>query len=122
MCNICLMQELSRNLLSLQKYIFLTKIPCPFCRCEDGFQFIGESLDHQHSLKLIEHVDKKVIEVSHLFSQMVNSIFLYRNKLDQILNSSNNSPLNETEHDTVKEFVDFVFENFGKNHDNLTLQ
>ena len=29
----------------------------------------------------------------------------------------NNSPLNDTEQDTVKEFVDFVFDNVEKNHD-----
>ncbi|MCP4744766.1 MAG: hypothetical protein GY874_01295, partial [Desulfobacteraceae bacterium] len=108
-CNICLMQELSCHLLSLSKYAFLTKIPCPFCHCDNGFQFIGESLNHQYSLKLIEHVDKKVIEVSNLFTQMVTSFFLYHNKLDHFLNASNNSPLNETKEDTIKEFVDFVF-------------
>ncbi len=47
---------------------------------------------------------------------MVNSFFLYHNKLDQILKPSNNEPLNETEQDTVQEFVDFVFDNVGKNH------
>ncbi len=110
------MQELSCHLLSLSKYAFLTKIPCPFCHCDDGFQFIGESLNHQHSLKLIEHVDKKVIEVSNLFTGMVSSFFLHRNKLDHFLHLSKNSPLNEAEEDNVKEFVDFVSEHIGRNH------
>ena len=118
MCNDCSVNELVRTTCRLNKYVYRTKFQCPACQVPDSYDVSG--LDTIVAC-MVTYAKSRFTLFDNELSTIFSSFCSHRTKLEKILNSPTGIEFDRSQCQTIRGYVDFIYQYIGSDFDTTDL-